>query len=196
MRITGRDLPPPGCLASVRATRATGGARNALVQTFVTDEQDAKKLDWHRSLGRDEQLWVSTRDEAEVWTLGCPCGDDRATVVGVRDGDVFTDPIFYDCTGCRSRALIFDAALHGYNAAISTRKRKPTQAPNATFALRCPACKTTVWRPAVLVTYQGDNDAELVVPSQRLADRFDVLLVGGACVCCGVLALPEGAECA
>lgn len=193
MRVTGLDLPPPSCLASLRTTRAAGDFRRKLVEQFISDERDAEALAWHRSLERSED-WVSTRDELEVWRLGCPCGEERGKIFGVRVNDVLSAPLFLSCPACNLKALFFDPALHGYNAEISKRKPKPRKAAQATSAMPCRACKSTVWHPAVIVTYQGEPPT--VGPGRQLQDYFDVILVGGSCAGCGGFALRYDAECA
>lgn len=180
-------------MASVRSTRAEGELRQAIVEQFISDERDAESLAWHRSMKREDE-WVSTRDELEVWCLGCLCGADQAKVFGVRVGDVFSAPLFFACQSCASRSLIFDPTLHGYDAQTSKRKRRARKEPQATFAMLCRACKTTLWRPAVIVTYQGEPS--LVGSGKSLQDLFDVILVGGECASCGAFALPFDAECA
>lgn len=192
MRITGLHLPPPSCLASVRATRAEGDLRQNFIHAFQSDEEEARSRGFSESLGRLEE-WISPRESAEVWCIGCPCGQDHGKIFGVRDNDEFSAPIFYACMVCSQRALIFDPTLHGYNAEIDKRKRKSKKAPNATFALHCRRCKTTVWRPVVLVTYQGELGEQF---QARLADYFDVILIGGVCVKCGYLGFRYDAECA
>ena len=128
MRVTGLELPPPSCLASLRTTRAAGDFRRKLVEQFIPDERDAESLAWHRSLGRAEE-WVSTREELEVWRVGCLCGEDQGKIFGVRVDDAFSAPLFYACPSCGFKSLICDPSLHGYNAEISKRKRKPRKAP-------------------------------------------------------------------
>ena len=193
MRVTGLELPPPSCLASLRTTRAAGDFRRKLVEQFIPDERDAESLAWHRSLERAEE-WVSTREELEVWRVGCPCGEDQGKIFGVRVDDTLSAPLFYACPSCGFKSLFCDPLLHGYNAEISKRKRKPRKAPQATFAMHCRLCKNTVWCPAVIVTYQGEPPD--VGPGHRLQDFFDVILVGGACASCGAFALRYDAECA
>ncbi len=192
MRISGLNLAPPSCLASVRATRAEDDLRQKLIHAFQSDEEEVRSRGFFESLGRPEE-WISPRESAEVWCIGCPCGQDRGKIFGVRVGDEFSAPIFYACLACSNRALIFDPTLHGYNAEIAKRKRKPKKDPNATFAMHCRACKTTVWHPVVLVTYQGELDEPF---QSRLADFFDVILIGGVCVKCGYTGFRYDAECA
>lgn len=158
MRVAPLHLPPPSCLAPLRTSRAESELRRALVEAFVSDEDDASALAAHRALGRSDASWVSTRDELEAWRVGCPCGEDVAKLYGVAEHGSFGAPIFLACAACKARALLFDRALHGYDACTSTRKRKPRPAPDARVALHCRACKESVWRPAVVVTYQGDAD--------------------------------------
>lgn len=193
MRVTCLDLPPPSCLAAVCTSKAAGDFRRKLVEQFISDERDAESLAWHRSLERTEE-WVSTREELEVWRMGCPCGADQGKIFGVRVGDAFSAPLFYACPSCGFRSLIFDPSLHGYNVEISKRKRKPRKTPDATFAMHCRTCKNTVWHPAVIVTYQGEPPD--VGPGQRTQDFFDVILVGGECASCGSFLLRYDAECA
>lgn len=193
MRVTGLELSPPSCLASLRTTRAAGDFRRKIVEQFIPDERDAESLAWHRSLERTEE-WVSTREELEVWRVGCPCGENQGKIFGVRVDDAFSAPLFYACSSCSFKSLIFDPSLHGYNAEISKRKRKPRKAPPSTFAMHCRLCKNTVWRGAVIVTYQGEPlDVD---PGHHLQDFFDVILVGGACASCDAFALRYDAECA
>jgi len=153
-------------------------------------------------LDRPSATWLSTRDELDAWLVGCPCGEDKGMLFGVREQDKYCDPIFYACAACNRRALIFDSKLHGYNAEVDRlrkRRRRATKGRDATFAMYCRACKTTAWRPAVLVTYQGDRDnyegyeGKLFDP---FADFFDVILIGGACVRCGNIAFGYHNECA
>jgi len=164
-----------------------------IVERFISNEEDAQSLAWHRSLGRTE-AWVSTREELEVWRVGCPCGEEQGKIFGARVDDAFSAPLFYACPPCGFRSLLFDPSLHGYNAQISKRKRKPREAPKATFAMHCRACKNTVWRPAVVVTYQGEPLD--VGKRECLQDFFDVILVGGQCATCGEFALRYDEECA
>ncbi len=197
MRITDLHLPPPACLGTVRTTRAEGDFRTRFLSNFVTDEEEAHSLARHRSWNRPEEDWVSTREESEVWTIGCTCGAEDGKVFGVRENDTFSAPLFYACLKCASRFLIFDLKRHGHNGEIDSKKRKrkpPSAAPKATFAMHCRACKNTVWRLAVIVTYQGeplDLDS-----GQRVQDHFDVILVGGTCTTCGTIAIAYDAECA
>lgn len=194
MRVTDLHLPPPSCLALVRTARAEGEFRRKLVEAFISDATEAERRAFHLSLERPEGDYVSTRDELEVWTVGCLCGEDKGKVFGVREGDAFSAPLFHACPACGGRSLIFDPAIHGYNAEIAKRKRKAKKAPNATFAMLCRACKNTVWRPAVIVTYQGEEPE--VGPGKKVEDYFDVILVGGQCATCGDVAIKYDAECA
>jgi len=192
MRVSGLELPAPLCLSSVRATRATGDVRDKLVKLFISDEEDARSRAWHESLERTE-AWISTREELEVWMIGCPCGADKGKVFGARINDEFSAPIYYACGSCSARSMLFDPDQHGYNAEVSKRKRKARKLPEATWAMHCRDCKTTLWHAAVLVTYQGDIDAKF---HGRLADFFDVILIGGACGQCGAATFRYDAECA
>lgn len=193
MRVTGLDLPPPSCLSSVRATRAEGEFRRKLVEQFISDAEDAASLARHRMLARSE-AWVSTREELEVWRVGCPCGEDQGKIVGVGVRGELSAPLFYACRTCGLKSLLFHPSLHGYNAEIAKRKRKPRKDVQATAAVHCRICKTTVWFPAIIVTYQGEPPN--ISQGQRLQDLFDVILVGGVCVGCGHFALRYDEECA
>lgn len=191
MRVRHLALPPPSCLVSVQTTRAEGDVREALIRHFIPDEEDAQDRARHESLERPEP-WVSTRDELEVWFVGCPCGQATGKLFGVREHDEFAAPVFHACVTCNRRALIFDPVLHGYNAEVSKKKRKPRQTPNATMAMLCRGCKTSVWRPVVLVTYQGELDPR----HPRLTELFDVVLIGGICAQCERIDFRYHAECA
>lgn len=193
MRVTGLDLPPPSCLASVKTTRAEGDFRRKFVEQFISDERDAEALAWHRSLGRSDE-WVSTRDELEVWRLGCSCGQERGKIFGISVDQALSAPLFHACPKCGLRALLFDPTLHGYNAETSKRKRKPRKVPPATVAMHCRGCKNTLWHPAVIVTYQGEPPQ--LPPDRQLQDLFDVFVIGGECASCGVFAVRYDAECA
>ncbi|MBK8257856.1 MAG: hypothetical protein IPK82_34960 [Polyangiaceae bacterium] len=193
MRITGIEIPPPSCLASVRVTRAEGDFRQKLIEQFVSDVDDAESLERHRKLERTEE-WLSTRDELEVWRVGCPCGDEKGKIFGVGVDQEFSAPVFYGCTKCAARGLIFDPSLHGYNAETAKKKKKVRAAPPAKAALHCRGCKTTVWRPAVVVTYQGEPPN--IAPGRGLQDYFDAILIGGQCIGCSNFALRYSAECA
>lgn len=194
MRVTHLELPPPRCLRSVRTGKPDAALLDRLVRAFVTDEDDERALARHAELGREPASWLSTREELVAWTLGCPCGSDRGKLFGVRIDDQFRSPVRFACTACSESAPLFDALTDGWNAETAKRKRKPRKDPKTTFAMHCRSCKNTLWRPAAIVTYQGENYADLAI--ERVPDCFDVILLGGTCATCETVAFGFAEECA
>ena len=193
MRVTSLNLPPPRCLTTVVAEKPAGDLRARLVEAFISDEKDAAARALHESLGRAEP-WISTRDELEVFTILCPCGGAVGKIIGVRTNDELCSPLRLACTKCGVSTMLFDVNQDGWNAEISKRKRKPRKEPKMTFAMHCKACKNTLWRSAAIVTYQGDNYAD--IPADTLQNYFDVMLLGGVCATCDAVDFRFGEECA
>jgi hypothetical protein len=194
MRISDRAPVPPRCLGSLVATTPTEPLRALLATAFVSEEEAARALEQHLRLGRDAASHVPPHEQLAVWTLACACGGDAGKLLGVREHDLYVSPVVFGCAGCGKSTGVFDAALDGWNAEVD-RKRRRRKTPASTFALRCPQCKTTSWRPAVVLAYQC-QESDLGDAAPRWQDFFDAAGVGGTCVGCGAVTLPASFECA
>lgn len=195
MYVTNIDLPPPRCLTAVRVSKPDSDLHDRSVKTFISDEMDSEALAKHQSSELPEP-WVSTRDELKVWSFGCPCGAERGRLYGVRTDDLFCAPVRFECTKCGVSATIFDPAADGWKAETAKRKKKARKEPKTTYAMHCRKCKNTLWRPVMMLTYQGDAEHFSSIPPDQLQNYFDVMRLGGACVSCGEVAFGFDAECA
>lgn len=90
--------------------------------------------------------------------------------VGGGQDDVYGSPVRFACAACGATVDVFDEAVDGWNGEIDRRRGRRRSRPASTFALRCGACKGTLWRPAVIVTYQGDAGNFTNVPAERWQD--------------------------
>lgn len=195
MRITDRTPVPPTCLAELSPRVPDPELRDALAAAFVSEKAETDSRAYHTRLDRPADAYVSPRDELCAWTLACVCGSPTGKLLGLRKDDVYVPPVVHACTACTRTVALFDESRHGWNAEVSRRPRRPKAVKPSTFALRCPACKSTTWRTAVVVTYQGDPTAYAPL-ADRWPDFFDVLAVGGTCDRCEAVTLPAAFECA
>ncbi len=166
---------PPRCLLQVMPSLSGEPVRARLLDIFDPESS-------------------SVRAELAVWNLRCPCGCDEGMVVGVRKDDVYVPPVRLVCARCNASSVFFDPTVDGWNAEVRRKPKRSKAQPIGTYAWHCRSCKKTKFRPAVLVTYQGDNYEG--IPKERWQDFFDVICVGGECVGCGRADFVVSHECA
>jgi len=194
MRISDRVPVPPRCLGSVVARTPEEPLRSLLAVAFVSEEEVAQSLAAHLRLERDPATHVPPHEELAAWTITCTCGGDTGKLLGVRKDDIYVSPVLFGCSGCGKSTTLFDETVDGWNGEVD-RKRRRRKTPPSTFALRCARCKTTAWRPAVVLAYQC-QEGDLGEAASRWQDFFDAVGIGGTCVGCGAVTLPASFECA
>ena len=118
-----------------------------------------------------------------------------AKLLGIRRDDLYASPVLYACTSCETSVELFDEYTDGWKLEVSRKRPRVKARPAPTFALRCPSCKGTAWRPAVVFTYQNLAASPNIAPDESWQDFYDVIAIGGTCTRCEEVSLPANFKC-
>jgi len=141
------------------------------------------------------------REETLRFGILCTCGAETGRLLGIADGEIFRDPLVFECTGCKRTAGLFDGDVDGYNGEVEGLERKAGSAVPPPTAARdafpCRSCRASdSFTFGVLLTYQGDDENFEGLEPVPLQNLFDVYVLAVRCTACNAVSEPIDFECA
>lgn len=141
--------------------------------------------------------WKDSEDDFVIsFDIHCRCGSKHLKVLGIPDEELgLYSPIQTRCLACANEELLFDVTKHGHDVELGEGSSYSPREGDLR-ALECKKCRNTGYSVIPWFTYQFEEDDLSDVPSEDVANYFDVFGLDLICSKCKAVQYIGSYECA